>query len=135
MRHITDQQSQKLLDEHAVTDARKRTQLLFIANGRPAELTRLIADDEYFATQAEIVRDARTYVSGGGYDALLVCQKYKDDRAAAMACLEAAMKVLKASTEGTSPERIVPQIERLLTAHQSILQNGNIRLQMSAAVL
>ncbi len=135
VQRITTEQSKVLLDDEHVADQTKRTQLLFIADGRPAELMRLIHDDDYFAAQASVVRDARTLVQGDAYAALRVCHKYKDDRETALTCLEAAMRVLRASTGGASKAKIIHTIERLLLAHEAIVRNGNIRLQMSAVVV
>lgn len=68
-----------------VRDEKKQAQLLFMANGLPAELSRLSADTDYFESRAQVVRDARTFLQGSAYDRLKLAQSYKDDRQKAFA--------------------------------------------------
>lgn len=132
---ITLGQSEKLLDALQVTDSTKRTQLLFIATGLPAQLTLLANDDALFSARAQVIRDARTYLQGGMYDRLKISLAYKDDREGSLVLLLDAMKLLQASLKsGTSPEQ-VKQIALLLKAHERIEANGNVRLQLASAMV
>lgn len=134
LRPITSEQSERLLDDLKITDAKKRTQLLFMATGLPAELTRLATDQDYFESRAQIVRDARQFVQGNAYERLKVSQKYKDDRLKALLLLSDAMKMIqKAVREGNS--ELVPVINSLLKAYDRIEANGNVRLQLSVAMV
>ncbi len=135
IRPITTEQSEALLDELSVNDARQRSQLLFIARGLPAELTRLVTDEEYFVQRSTIVKDARQYIVGSAYDKLLIAKKYKDDRKAALTLLEDAMKLIqKTITDGGSAAGIA-SLTRLQELYDRVLANGNIRLQLAAAVV
>lgn len=132
---ITLAQSEDLLDELGVTAAQKRTQLLFIAQGLPAELTRLATDQAYFDTRSQIVRDARTYIQGSSYERLTIAQQYKDDRPHALMLVTDAMKMLQTSAR---QQRVAHQIERLevlLHTYEKIEANGNIKLQLAAGVV
>ncbi|MFZ2126446.1 MAG: AAA family ATPase [Candidatus Microsaccharimonas sp.] len=134
LRPITSEQSERLLDDLKITDEKKRTQLLFMATGLPAELTRLATDQDYFESRAQIVRDARQFVQGSAYERLKVSQKYKDDRTQALLLLSDAMKMIqKAVREGNS--ELVPVINGLLKAYDRIEANGNVRLQLSVAMV
>jgi DNA polymerase III delta prime subunit len=129
---ITLAQSEELLDELKVTDTTKRSQLLFIAVGLPAQLTILAGDDTAFEARAQIIRDARTYLQGTMYDRLKIALTFKDNREQALILLLDAMKLLQGSLKsGQSPEQ-VKKISILLKIHERIEANGNVRLQLAS---
>lgn len=134
MRHITAAQSESLLDSLGVKDAKKRAQLLFIASGLPAELTHLAQDDAYFEARGQIVRDAREYLQGSSYDRLVLSQKYKDDARKAKILLQDALKLVQQNVVAGKSD-LIPTIETLLAAHDRIAANGNVRLQLAAAMV
>ena len=135
IRPATKQQSETLLDALGVHDATKRAQLLFIANGLPAELTRLANDDEYFATRVTLVKDARSFVSGSPYGRLLIAKKYKDSRTDALMLLEDAMKLLKMTLSSNGDAATLRMLSRFEVLHKRITEQGNVRLQLSAAIM
>ncbi|MDB5162361.1 MAG: hypothetical protein JWM52_869 [Candidatus Saccharibacteria bacterium] len=132
---ITLAQSEQLLDELMVSDKTKRSQLLFIAAGLPAQLTALSRDDKLFEARAQIVRDARTYIQGNMYDRLKLALAYKDNREGSLTLLLDAMKLLQDSLKtGNNPAQ-VKIITLLLKAHERIEANGNVRLQLASAMV
>jgi len=132
---ITPEQSGELLDELQVTNPQKRAQLLFIATGLPAQLTKLATDDKVFEARAQVIRDARTYLQGRMYDRLKLALQYKDDRPGALILLLDAMKLLQGSLKtGKNPEQ-VKKITLLLKTHERIEANGNVRLQLASVML
>ena len=134
IRPITVKQSDELLDLLDVKDAKKRSQLLFMASGLPAELTRLATDIAYFDRMSVIVRDSRDLLRGSLYQKLLLAQKYKDDRASAQLLLTNASKILKKSlSDNPTPDNLAV-IDRILLAGQRIDANGNIRLCIAVLV-
>lgn len=135
LRPITNAQSQELLDTLGVSDATKRAQLLFIAEGLPATLTRLVADEESFDARATIVKDARTLITGTPYDKLLLAKKYKDSRPDALMLLEDALKLLRrnvAQSGDAASLRVMTRFEQL---HKRLSEQGNVKLQLSATVM
>jgi DNA polymerase-3 subunit delta' len=135
LRPISLEQSNALLDRLKVIDQTKRAQLLFIAEGLPAELTRLAKDSASFEHRAAIVRDARTLVTGTAYDRLLVAKKYKDSRPDALTLLNDATKLLRrtiATNGDTSSLRLLTRLEKL---HKRLSEQGNVRLQLSASIV
>lgn len=135
IRPATLEQSEALLNTLGQTDVTKRTQLLFIAAGLPAELTRLSSDDDLFEARAGIVKDARSLVTGTPYEKLLLAKKYKDTRRDALTLLEDAMKLLRrtiASNGDAASLRVVSRYEQI---HKRLTEQGNVRLQLSATVM
>lgn len=135
VRPITATQSQKLLDEHKVTDLKKRAQLLFIASGLPAHLVALAGDQDLFEKRAQVIRDARSYLQGSLYDRLKVAQSYKDDRKQALTLLLDAMKLLQSAVQKGQGTDYVRKIDALLKTYERIEANGNARLQLASVVL
>jgi DNA polymerase-3 subunit delta' len=132
MRLITKEQSEELLDSLKVRDDRQKTQLLFIAGGRPAELTRLVTDDTYFERRSGIIKDAREYVVGNVYSRLMIAKKYKDDRSNALVLLADAMRMLQNTLVNGGDSSSIATISQLEEVYGRIQGNGNIRLQLAS---
>ena len=135
LRPITKEQSSSILEALGVQSGTKHTQLLFIAEGLPAELTRLVTNEEYFTTRVEMVKDARTFVTGNAYSRLLLAKKYKDSRPDALILLEDAMKLLRMTLVNTGEVATLRMLSRLEGLHKRITEQGNVRLQLSAAIV
>lgn len=135
MRPVSRKQSEELLDELSVSDAKKRSQLLFMAEGLPAELTRLVTNDDYFSKRSSIIRSARELLMGSTYQKMLIAQDYKDDRAATLLLLLDSTKILKKSIIDNPQIETIKRIEKILMAYQRIEENGNIRLCLARMVI
>jgi hypothetical protein len=131
MRLVNPEQSNELLDSLKVRDDRLRSQLLFIANGLPAELTRLTTDTAYFEERIAVIKDAREYVTGNAYARLLVAKKYKDSRPQALLLVSDAMRLLQNTLVQGGSETSILTIDALETMYGRIQANGNIRLQLA----
>jgi DNA polymerase III delta prime subunit len=118
-----------------ILDKTKRMQLQFIASGLPAEITRLIDDSEYFAKQAELMGDARTFLTSKTYDKLLVIQKYQSSREQALQLLDAALIIARRGISAKPQQALVSQLDMLLTTRENIAANFNVRLQLTQLVL
>lgn len=135
IRPITDAQTEQLLDLLGVSDEIKRTQLIFMANGLPAELTRLSSDEDYFDKRSIAVRDARELIRGNQYQKLLIAHRYKDDRAAVLMLLLDMAKILKRSIIASPQPDAFSRIDTILNAYQQIEANGNIRLVLARMLI
>ncbi len=132
---ISHGQSTALLDVLGVTDPAKKAKLLFIAEGLPAELVRLTADETYFDKRAAIMTDARSYLSANAYDKLLIINKYKDSRSDALALIQSIITIAR-RIMSTKPEpSLIKQLDLLTDAYERIRSNQNIRLQLARIVL
>jgi DNA polymerase-3 subunit delta' len=131
---VLKEQSEELLQDLKVTDPQKKAQLLFIANGLPALLTRLAHDGTAFEARAQLIRDARTYLQGSPYERLKMAVSFKDDRQKALTMLLDAMKLLQSSLKtGQNPDQ-VKMIDTLLAIYERVAANGNVRLQLASIV-
>lgn len=135
LRPVTREQSEALLDELGVGDAKKRAQLLFMAEGLPAELSKLATDDSYFEIRSAIVRDARDLLQATHYQQLKVANSYKDDRESAIRLIDVALRISQRSIIEKPQESLIRSIDALLFARQQIQANGNIRLCLARLVV
>lgn len=132
---ITDKQSNDLLDKLDVKDKTKRSQMLFMASGLPAELTNLAANNDYFEKRSVMMRDARELLAGNLYQKLIIAQRYKDDRTITLQLLEDASNILRKSIITNPQINNVSYIDKLLKTYQRIEANGNIRLCLAKMVI
>lgn len=135
LRPVSKHDSQALISRLGITDATKQNQLLYMAEGLPAKLTRLTKDQAYFDAQAQGIRDARVLLQGSTYDRLIIAHKYKSDRSGSLSLIDIALRMTRQSLERSSDGRALAQLEALLETYDTIQANGNIRLQLARLAL
>lgn len=135
VRPVTAAQTEEFLASFPAIDATKRMQLQFIAAGLPAELHRLISDEEYFVAKAKVMGDARTFLQASPYEKLVVIQRYQADREKALALIEGATRILRHSLSAKPSHGSIEQLERLSEVYERISRMGNIRLQLARAAV
>lgn len=131
IRPINDQDTQQLLSARRVVDASTVRQLMFLASGRPAELHRLIDDQELFTRSSQFVVDARAILSGSPYDRLVRLAAY-NDRSAAQQLVRTLAQIVAFSLVSTSNERLVASAEVLEQTLDNLAHNGHVRTQLMA---
>jgi len=135
LKPITTAQTEQLLDYLQIKDTTKRSQLMFMASGLPAELNRLVIDSEYFDKRSSMVRDARELLQGKLYQKLLIAQKYKDDRGLALKLLLDSTKILQHSITANPQIDTIRHIDIILKTYERIDAGGNIRLCLARMVV
>lgn len=130
LRPISLEQSQSLV-KNASADDQKR--LLFIAQGLPAELTRLSQDREYLGAQAELVNTARKLLQANQYDRLVITKDYKD-RAEAIQLVIMVGRLLEFSVLNQLRADFASALEIVEQVHGNLSANGNVRIQLDYLV-
>ena len=132
---ISELDSKKLLMSLGITDVADIAKMLFIASGKPAELTRLASDKKSLAELSVQVASAREFIVGNTYQRMILIQGLKDDRAGALKLIELILLLLRRSM-ATSPSTNSAQlIKKLVEASELIRANGNIRMHLMNAVV
>lgn len=132
---ISQLESQHFIKTLGVSDSHKAQQLLFIGNGRPAEIARLASNDTYFNEQARLMNDARTLLSSPVADRLILLSQYASDRAGSLQLLQAAKTIVSFSLGKTPSRDLVDVAGRLAITYDRIVANGNTRLQLTNFVI
>lgn len=134
IRRAETEEVKRMIAQYGVADSAKTAQLLFLADGYPAEMARLISDDDYFEQKAKVMRDARVFLQGSSYDKIQVIYGYGNDRSDAMALLRAAIKLIRFSFSTHNSEQTLDQLDELSRAQGRLQLNGHVRTQLLAAI-
>lgn len=133
---IDEMSSRRLLKSQGVDDETKLAQLSYVASGLPAELARLSTSGADFDRLLTNVTQSRDFIEGSSYDRLIITNGLKDDREGALRFIDTTVMLLKRTLKGASdPQSTLRLIDNLLAAHEIIRANGNVRLQLAAAVV
>jgi DNA polymerase-3 subunit delta' len=132
---IDHEQSLNLLDELKVTDATARTQLLFLADGLPAELTRLVADKAGFQEKASAVTAARQFLQGTTLEKLHVISEYSASRPRTLTMLAYAERILSHSLRQNPSAALVERSNLIAESYDRIAANGHIKTQLMCLVV
>ncbi|AHB42598.1 DNA polymerase III, delta prime subunit [Candidatus Saccharibacteria bacterium RAAC3_TM7_1] len=127
--------SRRLTKSLGITDEKLRAQILYIASGLPAEISRLSADKRYFDELAARAGQARRFIEGTTYDRLVIIQTFKEDRVGALAFIRILLLILERLFMRTPTRDVAKLIQSLIEAAEAIQTNGNIRLQLSAVMV
>ena len=130
LRPVDAEQSSNLIK---TAPAAEQKRLLFIAQGLPAELTRLNQDKDYFAAQAELVNVARKLLQADQYDRLIITKDYKD-RAAAIQLVKMVGRLLEFSVLHQLRADLANALELVEHVHGNLRANGNVRIQLDYLV-
>mgnify|MGYP000872165006 FL=1 len=131
---ITNQQSVDLLINYKLS-ASQQAQALFVAAGKPAELTRMAENNSYFEAKASIMSAAKTFVSGGRVDRLQVAFAYSVDREKSLQLLRSSIAILTFTIKNKPSAEAIMHTKRLADAYDAIAANGNAKLHLVATVL
>lgn len=130
IRPLTQAQSEELLEELGVKDETARQQIMFLAEGLYAEIKRLAQDSEYLKQRGSQVKQARTLLTEGIYQRLIVAHSLSSDRSAALQLLQDCLLLLsKKATK--NHEQAIKRIDTFVDAYEKVLANGNVKLQLA----
>lgn len=107
----------------------EQKQAQFLASGRPAELTRLASDKEYFAAQSVVVTDARSFLQADDYTRLTIIKKYTD-RLAALRFLDMCSRLLTYSLLKQRNYAVADVMEPMEDVMKRIDANGHVRTHL-----
>lgn len=134
IRPVSASDSRQLITRLGRFDDRTVSQLLFLASGRPAELTRLASDPTYFEARAKLFGDAKSMMGANTYDRLKIVSRYDKSRPQAIELLSSMLEVIKfslLSQRDISQAGLVQPIEQTIN---NLRRNGHIRTQLNHLV-
>ena len=137
IRPIDRHQSELLLTSLGSDDLTIRTQLLFIAEGLPGRLTRLVQSKELFKVEVARLRMARTVIQGDSYQRLIACHQVKDSREDARALVSYMIRLLRhdVTQKQVAGADMLNLLNRLESAQSRLDANANIRIALAAAMV
>lgn len=130
---ITRQQTDDMLLGLSLSGP-QAAQALFIATGKPAELSRLAFDQKYFTSSVNIMTAAKIFVSGNSVEAIEVAFKHAE-RSDALLLLQASKNILLHSTKSSPTSALLTKLAKLNTAYDAIAANGNAKLHLMSVMV
>lgn len=127
---ISRTDSHQLLNSRDIPQGRL-VQMLFLAPGLPAELIRLMDNSEYFATQSELVKDARNIIQLPLYERLKLLKKYQD-REGALQLVIMMGRLLSLNLVKQKNYRVSDILESVMHCGERIRANGHVKTQLLA---
>lgn len=112
-----------------ITD-QQLAQLLFVAQGRPAILQRLLSDKSAFAAHSELMQRAKRLMTASLYERLTMVNDLIKDKTSLIIVLEALMLMTKLQIAKNPEKRWLRLADGLQTCLANLAQNGNPRVQL-----
>ncbi len=119
----------KLLSTLGVHDEITQQRMMFIAEGLPAELTRLAADKVYFEEQSEYVRAARALMSAPLYERIVLLNAY-NDRTKAVMLMRVLSRVITFMLARNSDDKLLKAAEVTEQTAVRLAANGHVKTQL-----
>lgn len=127
---ISSKQTDKLLDSFDITNDKKRLQIRFMAEGLPAEINRLVENDEYFVDRTNSIKSAREFIQGSTYKKLTTSYLIGNDRDKAMSLLQDVAHIVEVSIKQKPSASLAGLLSNIVFAQEKLLADGNIRSQL-----
>lgn len=128
---ISKAQTVQLLAAFPSIPSQKQAQLLFIATGLPAELTRLLHDEQQFRLKASIFQQAKELLGSSSYDTIAKILNTKPSRQASIDLIDTLIILLSRQPSKAG----LTKINKLLESRKSVVGGGNVALQLGSAMV
>ena len=138
LRPLSDKQSNQLVDAHSSdVSAQKRAQLMFLAGGLPAELTRILDSAVYFDEKVAHMKQAQQFILSNRYGRLSLLRDYIGNRSGLQTYIQTVIKLLHHDIyqKKVVSEKHIDLLERLERAATMLALNGNTKLIAAQLVL
>jgi DNA polymerase III gamma/tau subunit len=127
---ITTSQSQEFLKGMSIIDTTKTQQLLFLANGLPAELKRLADDTIYYSDVSSSVKKAKDFLAASSYEKCVMIQLLDKKRSESLQFIDHCLLLVKHGIFIKPAHNTATLLEKLLIVRENLTQNGNIKAQL-----
>ena len=133
---ISHEDSLKIIKYNNIEDKHKIDQLLFIADGLPAKLNQLIADNNIFTYEAAQIRNAGRLMSEKNtYNKLLLINSYSNKRLDAVSLMSYVIEILNINYKKGPTLSLANMISKALYSVDLLEQNVGVKLALSYFVL
>ena len=133
IRPVSEEASRLLLAKYRQLDTTAITQIMFLANGRPALISRLASKPSELADIGAVIKDSQALIAGPMNDKLTVAARYTDRKDTLELLHYSILLVQNAAAKNSTPA-IIDKLARLSETYERIAANGNIKLQLAALI-
>ena len=124
---LNNDASLKLIPD--IIPANIKQQILFVANGNPLLINKLVNDSSLISQYSAHITTAKSFLTASTYQKLITINKLKDSREDAIATLDALIKILS-TTIKTPDKQLLTLLNNALNARNDLLSNLNVRLTL-----
>ena len=124
---LNNDASLKLIPDNI--SANIKQQILFVANGNPLLINKLVNDSSLISQYSAHITTAKSFLTASTYQKLITINKLKDSREDAIATLDALIKILS-TTIKTPDKQLLTLLNNALNARNDLLSNLNVRLTL-----
>ena len=113
----------------------KRAQIDFLGNQCPAEIVRLLNDEEYFRAAATSMEIAKKFVQGDVEQRLQITTKITTRESAIELMENIARLLMLTIAKSKNPKNAAENLTTIATTIDNLAQNGNVRAQLTNLAL
>ena len=124
---LNNDASLKLIPDNIPANIKQ--QILFVANGNPLLINKLVNDSSLISQYSAHITTAKSFLTASTYHKLITINKLKDSREDAIATLDALIKILS-TTIKTPDKQLLALLNNALNARNDLLSNLNVRLTL-----
>ena len=124
---LNNDASLKLIPDNIPANIKQ--QILFVANGNPLLINKLVNDSSLISQYSAHITTAKSFLTASTYQKLITINKLKDSREDAIATLDALIKILN-TTIKTPDKQLLALLNNALNARNDLLSNLNVRLTL-----
>ena len=124
---LNNDASLKLIPDNIPANIKQ--QILFVANGNPLLINKLVNDSSLISQYSAHITTAKSFLTASTYQKLITINKLKDSREDATATLDALIKILS-TTIKTPDKQLLTLLNNALNARNDLLSNLNVRLTL-----
>ena len=124
---LNNDASLKLIPDNIPANIKQ--QILFVANGNPLLINKLVNDSSLISQYSAHITTAKSFLTASTYQKLIAINKPKDSREDAIATLDALIKILS-TTIKTPDKQLLTLLNNALNARNDLLSNLNVRLTL-----
>ena len=124
---LNNDASLKLIPDNIPANIKQ--QILFVANGNPLLINKLVNDSSLISQYSAHITTAKSFLTASTYQKLITINKLKDSREDDIATLDALIKILS-TTIKTPDKQLLALLNNALNARNDLLSNLNVRLTL-----
>lgn len=124
---LNNDASLKLIPDNIPANIKQ--QILFVANGNPLLINKLVNDSSLISQYSAHITTAKSFLTASTYQKLITINKLKDSREDAIVTLDALIKILS-TTIKTPDKQLLALLNNSLNARNDLLSNLNVRLTL-----
>lgn len=129
---VSRDELQQLITARALSlHSQETAQLLFVANGRPGIMARLLDEPGYFEHYKQLMKQAKTVLAADTYERLALVGSLAKNRDEALELLEAMARIVYSQILRSPDGKLLTLAERLQLCLSRFAQNGNLRAQLT----